>query len=217
MAGDRLAQGGRVGKVMRVKAHLGGRGDVGGAVVDEEQIIGRQAGALQNDLVDAAMRLDHAFVARHHSITEMTEVCGGLSLDDRPLALGHVRQRELRRLARGQRFDDGDRLGNRPGKHLVKALIPGADLRRVLRKTGDQRRGVVGERHAAIMLDMPVQGADMRKEPVEIGRFLEDLRIQCAGVPAHDDIADIPENGSGTRARHQPCLALKRGSVLLMM
>ena len=70
---------------------------------------------------------------------------------------------------------------------------------------------------AAIMLDMPIQGADMRKEPVEIGRFLEDLRIQCAGVPAHDDVADIPENGSGRRARHQPCLALKRGSVLLMM
>ena len=51
---------------------------------------------------------------------------------------------------------------------------------------------IVGERHAQVVSDVPFHVADMGKEPVDFGRFLKELVVERARVPAHDDITDVP-------------------------
>ena len=52
---DSGAQLRRIDEVVRMEAHVHGRGDIGGAVVDEQQIGGLQPRPFQHDLVDAAL------------------------------------------------------------------------------------------------------------------------------------------------------------------
>ena len=55
---------------------------------------------------------------------------------------------------------------------------------------------------AHVVRQVPVHGADMRKEPVGFGRFLKDLVVERARIPAHDDIAYVPQDGLCSRPRH---------------
>jgi hypothetical protein len=85
----------------------------------------------------------------------------------------------------------------------------------VLRISGGKFGAGLGEGPPGIMLEMPLGGDDMAQEIVELGRLVDQLLIEEAGIPVVKDIADIEDDGMGTQ-RLQPWRALKRRFVLLI-
>src|SRR5262249_49863225 len=109
----------------------------------------------------------------------------------------------------GQGVDRRFGLGDGPGEHLRPAALPGPDGLGVLGMALGERTTVLVEGDAAVGRRMPGHGADLTLEAVTLGGIGEDLRIEGARVPAHDDVADVPDDDG------RPAHRSTEGSALL--
>ena len=101
--------------------------DIGGRIVDEQEVLGPRADALEQDLVDAGLRLDGADVAGDHRDVERVEEVVLLAGDGEFVGC-EVAQRMDRPAGRFETSQERDVFVDRPAEGLDPALVEEAQF-----------------------------------------------------------------------------------------
>src|SRR5262249_49366286 len=89
----------------------------------------------------------------------------------------------------------GDRIGDRPGQHLLPAMMVGRDQLAMLRVAGDEQRHRLVPAAAGILLLVPFLRAHRGEEILHCASIGEELAVEVARVPVDEDAAEIEDDG----------------------
>src|SRR6186713_1661241 len=72
---------------------------------------------------------------------------------------------------------------DRSAQHLLPSSVKGPDRRGMIREPLDQKLGALRQAPARILLFIPVEGADICKEPAPLGFIGQQIPVQVFRIP----------------------------------
>ncbi len=144
-------------------------------------------------LVDCNIRLDQTDIARdRHATGKGQERIHLLRLAEG--VGGKVCQHRHVMAAIDQTFEDGDGIVIGVGDHLVPMFAEGADMLFPVRMVFQQQGFGIRPFATAILLQIPVMGADILEEPGAFGIVRDQAAIGDMRIVMNENLADIENN-----------------------
>jgi hypothetical protein len=189
-----------------VGAHADGFGalDIDRAVVDEQSVLRLQTESVEREVVDGRIGLQQLHFSRHDDVAEAGEE-GLLPLVERRPEIGReVGDGEKRNTVRLERCDDLVNAGDGIADGLAEPLAPGGDQVGIFGEFPRELGRRLGIGTAAVERLVPVPQTDILDE-LEARGVVRDLADEEGiGIPAVEDVADVEDDGSRSRAQASP-------------